>query len=95
MRYTYDMDNATEITTAEAAQILGVSARHVGWYYARGLLPGRRIGARMLVFRRTDVEQFQKPKKPGRPKAKPAAKQSARAAPKKRTGTQKGTSNGK
>jgi len=61
------MDDGTEITTAEAAEMLGVTARHVGWYHAKGLLVGRRIGARLLVFRREDVEAFVKPKKSGRP----------------------------
>lgn len=66
----------TEITADEAAKILGVLARQVRWYLAKGLLPGRRIGARLLVFRRKDVEKIakNKPKKTGRPPKKSAKK---------------------
>jgi hypothetical protein len=63
-----------EVTTAEAAEILGVGARHVLWYHAQGLLSGRRIGLRMLVFRREDVLAFEKPKRTGRPVKQAAVK---------------------
>jgi hypothetical protein len=64
-----------EVTTAEAALIMGVTPRHVRWYHTQGLLHGRQIGEAfskrppLLVFRRADVEAFVKPKKTGRPKA--------------------------
>ena len=58
-----------EITAEDAGGILNVSAAQVRWYHRNGLLPGRRIGARVLVFRRRDVEKFVKPTKTGRPKA--------------------------
>ena len=76
------MVHDTEITAAEAAEILGVTAHHVGWYHAKGSLPGRRIGKRLLVFRRADVEGFEKPKKTGRPvkAAKPASKKPTKPA---------------
>lgn len=87
MKYTYCMASEDEITALEAAEILGVTNTQVGWYFRRGLLAGRRIGARILVFRRADVEAFEKPKKTGRPKAK--------AAPKKRKARPRGKTNGK
>jgi hypothetical protein len=64
------MEDGSEITVVEAARIIGVGPRQVRWYYSHGLLIGRRIGERVLVFRRADVEAFVKPKKTGRPKAK-------------------------
>jgi hypothetical protein len=85
---------ADEVTTAEAAEILGVTPRHVRWYYHRGLLSGRMVADEfsrrtpLLVFRREDVERFQKPKKSGRPKTngserkrKPVAKSGKRNPP--------------
>ena len=36
--------------------------------YWQGLLAGRRVFGRLLVFRRADVEAFEKPKKSGRPR---------------------------
>jgi len=62
-----------ELTAAEAAEILGVTERHVRWYHANDHLPGRRVGKIMLLFQRADVEKLvtNKPKKTGRP---PAAK---------------------
>jgi excisionase family DNA binding protein len=56
-----------EITTAEAAKMLGLSVDQIQWYFRKGLLKGRRIGMRLLVFRRADVEGFKKPKRTGRP----------------------------
>lgn len=75
------MNGDTEIPTAEAAKLLNVSERQMLWYHAQGLIQGRRIGQRLLVFRRADVEAFEKPKKTGRP-PKPKA-------PKKRGRTEK------
>jgi Helix-turn-helix domain len=84
--YYYFMD---EISANDAAAILGVTSAQIRWYYRRGHLAGRRIGAQMLVFRRADVEAFVKPKKTGRPKT-PTAR--ATAGPKKRRGKSKKTS---
>lgn len=64
------MASANEITAVEAAGILGVTSTNVRWYHRQGLLPGRRVGGRLLVFRRADVEKFVKPKKTGRPKGR-------------------------
>jgi hypothetical protein len=61
-----------EITAAEAAAMIGVSPTHVRWYHRQGLLSGRRIGQRLLVFRLADVKEFKKPKKTGRPRKSPA-----------------------
>jgi excisionase family DNA binding protein len=58
-----------ELTVDAAAEILGVDPSHVRWYHRKGHLPGRRIGARVLVFKRADVEALakNKPQKTGRP----------------------------
>jgi excisionase family DNA binding protein len=77
------MGNDAEITAAEAAKILGVTATNVRWYHRQGLLPGRRVGGLLLMFRREDVEQFVKPKKSGRPKASRKAPATGVAIPKK------------
>ena len=80
------MDANEIITVDEAAKILGVTARQVRWYHQHGHLPGRRIGARVLVFARADVEELvnNKPKKTGRPPAKKApAPPPAKKKPKK------------
>ena len=79
--YTYGMDANDEITAEEASKILDVSDRHVRWYFAKGYLPGRRIGGLTLVFPRDAVEALKenKPKKTGRPPSIPAA-----SAPKKK-----------
>jgi excisionase family DNA binding protein len=63
------MESHSEITVMEAAEILGVGARHVRRYHERGLLVGRQVGQRLLLFQRADVENFVKPKRTGRPKA--------------------------
>ncbi|HZZ79830.1 MAG TPA: helix-turn-helix domain-containing protein [Gemmataceae bacterium] len=78
----------TEITTDQAAEILGVSGSHVRWYHANGHLPGRRIGARVLVFKRADVEALakNKPQKTGRPPKPAAEKKPAKRKPKKGKG---------
>jgi hypothetical protein len=91
-RYIYGMEN--EVTTAEAAQILGVGPRQILWYHAHGLLAGRRIGERLLVFRRADVEAFEKPKKTGRPKRQ-SARATETARPKKGSGKVIEKTNGK
>jgi len=70
--YIYDMENDAEITAEEAASMLGVTPTQVRWYYRHGLLSARRIGARLLVFRRDEVANFEKPKKSGRPKTSQA-----------------------
>lgn len=63
------MTSDNEITVQEAARILRVHPSQVCWYYRKGYLPARRIGERVLVFNRADVERFEKPRKTGRPKA--------------------------
>lgn len=67
-----------EITAEEAAALLNVHPAHIRWYHRRGLLPGHRrrlrIGAPVLMFRRADVEAFEKPKKTGRPPKNTVAK---------------------
>lgn len=73
-----------EISANDAAAILGVTSAQIRWYYRRGQLPGRRIGAQMLVFNRSDVEAFEKPKKTGRPPKASADTMSKTASPKKR-----------
>jgi hypothetical protein len=75
-----------EISTKEAAGIIGVLPRQVRWYWEKGLLPGRMIVDR-LVFKRSDVEKFVKPSHPkNRWVKKPAPK--AAGVPKK-TGAKK------
>ena len=61
---------AGHVTTAEAAQMLGVSPTNVCWYVRKGLLPGHRIGRRFWMFLRADVKKFVKPKHTGRPRKK-------------------------
>lgn len=56
------------VTVQEAAQIIGVHPAHVRWYFKHGHLSGSRIGAKVLVFSRAEVERFQRPKHTGRPK---------------------------
>lgn len=58
-----------EITAEEAAKIIDCTPRHVRWYFAAGYLPGRKIGARLLVFPRAAVEKLKdnRPRKTGRP----------------------------
>jgi hypothetical protein len=67
-----------EITAEEAAALLNVHPAHIRWYHRQGLLPGQRrrlrIGAPVLMFRRVDVEAFEKPKKTGRPPKNAAAR---------------------
>ena len=53
-----------EITTAEAAEMLGVQPRAVRWYWSKGLLAGRALTPRMLLFKRADVQAFVKPVHP-------------------------------
>jgi hypothetical protein len=66
-----------EIGTKEASEILGVHQRHVRWYHEQAMLPGRIIkdlaGRKLLVFKRSDVEKFQKPKIGRKPAAKKPA----------------------
>ena len=72
-----------EISTKDAAAILGVLPRQVRWYWEKGLLPGQLFIDR-LMFKRADVESFVKPSHPKnrwikKPKATPAAKKPAKA----------------
>jgi len=75
------MEIHDEIGADEAAKILGVSTRHVRWYFDKGLLPGRRIGQRVLIFPRAAVEALKdnKPKKTGRPPVKKSKAKAAKA----------------
>lgn len=44
------------ITKREAAEILNVSQRTVSNYIAQGIVPGYRVGPRLMRLRREDVE---------------------------------------
>jgi excisionase family DNA binding protein len=55
MAWVYDLDY---LTVQEAASLLGVSARSVYGYIAKGQLPATRIGERMLV-KAQDVAAFE------------------------------------
>ena len=47
------------LTTAEAAELLGVAHRTVRGYITRGLLPtARRVNNRLILVRRADVERL-------------------------------------
>jgi predicted ArsR family transcriptional regulator len=59
------------ISTADAAEILGVTPRAVRRYHADGVLQGREI-AGTLLFLREDVKAFVKPTMGRPPKAEPA-----------------------
>jgi predicted DNA-binding transcriptional regulator AlpA len=53
-----------ELVTAEqAGDMLGISRQAVGQKFTAGQLPGRRIGERVLVFARRDIEQVAARKK--------------------------------
>jgi hypothetical protein len=75
-----------EITTSEAAELLGVQPRAVRWYWEKGLLAGRMLTPRMLLFKRADVEAFVRPIHPtgrwGKPD-KGSAKKKTPVKPKK------------
>jgi excisionase family DNA binding protein len=51
----------SEVTTGEAARILGVSPRTVIAYVDRGLLRARLLPSGHRRFRRVDVEQLRQP----------------------------------
>lgn len=55
------------LTTAEAAEVLGLSARQVREHAEAGRLAGRKLNPRTWVFRRGDVSAFT-PGPRGRPK---------------------------
>ena len=63
-----------EITTEDAAKLLKVNPRTVRWYMKHADLPGRLIGGRTLVFKRSDVEAFVKPVHPKGRWGKPVKK---------------------
>lgn len=46
------------ISADEAGQMLGISRQAVSKKFAKGDLPGYRVGDRVLVFARTDVERL-------------------------------------
>lgn len=55
------------LTTAQAAEFLGITVRGVQLAIQAGKLPATRIGARVLVVTRADLETYQaNKKKPGR-----------------------------
>ena len=72
------MDDVSEgemMTTNEAAALLGMTRQGVRALIVRGALPARRIGARLYVLRRAEVEAYRqtrvgKPKR-GRPSRRP------------------------
>jgi excisionase family DNA binding protein len=41
----------------EAAEMLGITRQAVGQKFAAGQLPGHRVGERVIVFARADIEQ--------------------------------------
>ena len=47
-----------QISTAEAAKLLGVSMNSIRKYVEDGLIPAVRIGPRLLKFNRTDIEKL-------------------------------------
>lgn len=61
------MQQITLLTTAEAAEILGVTAGRVRAYIAEGRLAAQRMGeGRDWMIRPADVRRFQR-RPPGRP----------------------------
>lgn len=46
------------IGSEEAAEMLGISRQAIGQKYAAGQLPGHRVGERVIVFARHDIEQL-------------------------------------
>lgn len=65
------MSKDKEMTAQEVASEFGVSEAVVRWAYRMNYLPGRRVGKRLLVFRRSDVTVWSQSehRKPG-PKKK-------------------------
>jgi excisionase family DNA binding protein len=57
------------VTTAEAAELLGVSPRRVRAMVAAGRLQAQTVTARMLLIARADLKLFKK-RKAGRPPGK-------------------------
>ncbi len=55
------------LSTADAASVLGLSARQVREHAEAGRLTGQKLNPRTWVFRRCDVEAFA-PRPRGRPK---------------------------
>lgn len=49
--------NGALLGVPEAAVFLGSSERSLRWHVARGLVPYRKLGAR-IVFRRAELESF-------------------------------------
>jgi excisionase family DNA binding protein len=61
---TEDFDHRNGITPVpalvgaeEAAEMLGITRQAVGQKFAAGQLPGHRVGERVIVFARSDIEQ--------------------------------------
>lgn len=73
------MDEPELLTTGQVAARLGVDRRHVRRLHQQGKLPGRRVGPRVLVFARADVEayaaeQARNPPKTGWPRGRPRSR---------------------
>ena len=56
------------LTTSEAAAILGLATSSVCRLIAAGILPGRRMGKRLLLVRRGDLHHAARRPKVGNPK---------------------------
>lgn len=70
------MDEPDLLTAQQVAARLGIDVRHVRRLHQQGKLPGRRVGARLLVFARADVEDYaaalaQNPPRAGWPRGRP------------------------
>jgi excisionase family DNA binding protein len=66
----------TILSTAEAAERLGLSPRNVRWLIATGVLPARRVGRDWAILA-TDLGRARGRRLPGRPKGNPKKKRPA------------------
>lgn len=64
------MNLNTEVTVAEAAEMLGITRVTVRAQYRRGRLRGRRVGAQFLLIDRASVDDYRRTTlgRHGRPK---------------------------
>lgn len=72
-----------ELTTAEAAAALGLTTRSVRRLIDDGILPARRVGARLLLIRRADLARAKDRPKVGNPDPAKAARARWRRAKRK------------